>query len=101
MLGGRHREDAVDQSIGETLERPGPPPRPEGGRVHDVVGELDARVGGVDRLATGSARAREAPPQLAGRDHHRTTYPQIAGQGHDPAYATPPMDAIVSYPGPG
>jgi hypothetical protein len=53
LLGRGNGDDAADQAPGQALERAGPRPIREHGRILHVEGELDPAVGGVDRLPAG------------------------------------------------
>jgi hypothetical protein len=53
LLGRGQSEHAADQTPGQALERAGPRPVREHGRMLYVEGELDPAVGGVDRLPAG------------------------------------------------
>jgi hypothetical protein len=53
LLGRGYGEHAAGQAPGQAIERPGPRRLREHGRMLHVEGELDAAVGGIDRLPAG------------------------------------------------
>jgi hypothetical protein len=53
--------------------------RTERRHSREIEDELDARVGRVDRVSTGSRGPAEAPPQLAFGNYHRPSHAQETG----------------------
>ena len=80
LLGRRDGQDAADPPGAQTLERPLPLGVVLPGDRLEVDRQLDARVGGVDRLPARSARPGEPPGERtvgdddAGRDHQSATH---------------------------
>ena len=89
MLRRGHREHAVHEASGQTLQRPRALHRSQGARRGDIEAQLDPRIGGVDRLPAGTRRVAEPPAQLALRDDDRAADAKGAGHAGSMAPASP------------
>src|SRR5437764_5718971 len=79
LVRGHHPNDRSD-----ALEQPGHLAGPERRRALDVEAHLDLGVGSVGVLATGPARACEAPLELGERYPARARHPHFRGHPREP-----------------